>query len=197
MSTGRWLAGQRETGSMLGSILVAAGLVRRIDLYRVLSEMWDCAFVDLTADPIDPALLKGVDPRRLCVELWFPVRVELRRSDRRRHRVAPDAEAAADDRGDPRRTGRPGGDERMGHPPRRRPVLRRRDARGGRPRPVAPRPRPLRVPGAQPSQRIAFVVILAGLVAALVLAPIGTAVVLSAAAGIGFLVSVVFKFVTA
>ena len=149
MSTGRWLA-ERETGSMLGSILVAAGMVRRIDLYRVLSEMWGCSFVDLTDDPIDPALLKDVDPRRLVAELWFPVRVEPDGRIVVATALRPDAGTAADDRSHPRRTGRPGRDERVGHPPGRRPVLRRRDARRGRPRPVAPRPRPLRLPGAEP-----------------------------------------------
>jgi glycosyltransferase XagB len=190
------LARQRETGSMLGSILVAAGMVRRIDLYRVLSEMWGCSFVDLTDDPIDPALLKDVDPRRLVAELWFPVRVEpdgrivvataLRPTPERLRTIgailgAPVVPAATSEWDIRRAVGRYFADEMLEEAAL---GLWRRD-RDRSAYQVLNR-----------SQRIAIVVILAGLVAALVLAPIGTAVVLSATAGVGFLVSVVFKFVT-
>ncbi len=65
---------QQSTGSRLGAILIAAGLVRRLDVYRVLSESWGCPFVDLTVAPIDREILRGLDPRRLAGELWMPVR---------------------------------------------------------------------------------------------------------------------------
>ena len=69
-----WALGvQRGTGSRLGSILIAAGLVRRLDVYRVLSEAWHCPFVDLTVTAIDRTLLTHLDPHRLAAELWIPV----------------------------------------------------------------------------------------------------------------------------
>ncbi len=71
----RWaLAVQQRTGSRLGSILIASGLVRRLDVYHVLSEMWQCPFVDLTTEPIDLTLVVAMDPRRLTSELWMPIR---------------------------------------------------------------------------------------------------------------------------
>jgi cellulose synthase/poly-beta-1,6-N-acetylglucosamine synthase-like glycosyltransferase len=71
----RWaLAVQQRTGSRLGSILIASGLVRRLDVYHVLSEMWQCPFVDLTTEPIDLNLVVAMDPRRLTSELWMPIR---------------------------------------------------------------------------------------------------------------------------
>ena len=110
------LARQRETGSRLGSILVAAGLVRRLDVYRVLSEMWGCPFVDLTDDPIDPSLLKDVDPHRLAAELWIPVRVGWTVGSSSPPRSGRRPNGCGRSRR-PRRTGRPGGDDRLGHPP--------------------------------------------------------------------------------
>ena len=100
--------------------------------------------------PDRPGLLQDVDPRRLVAELWFPVRVEPDGRIVVATALRPTPERLRTIGRDPRRAGRPGRDERVGHPPGRRPVLRRRDARRGRPRPVAPRPRPLRVPGAEP-----------------------------------------------
>jgi cellulose synthase/poly-beta-1,6-N-acetylglucosamine synthase-like glycosyltransferase len=64
---------QRTTGSRLGAILIASGLVRRLDVYRVLSEAWGCPFVDLTVTPIDRDILSGLDPRQLAGELWMPI----------------------------------------------------------------------------------------------------------------------------
>jgi cellulose synthase/poly-beta-1,6-N-acetylglucosamine synthase-like glycosyltransferase len=64
---------QRTTGSRLGAILIASGLVRRLDVYRVLSEAWGCPFVDLTVTSIDRDILHGLDPRRLAGELWMPI----------------------------------------------------------------------------------------------------------------------------
>lgn len=67
---------QHRTGSRLGAILVAAGLVRRADLYRLLARTWDTAFLDLTDVTPDPALLAGLDPERLATRGWLPVREE-------------------------------------------------------------------------------------------------------------------------
>lgn len=65
---------QSTTGSRLGSILVASGRVRRIDLYRALAAHWGTTFVDCTASEPDPSLLRGLAPERLAKELWFPLR---------------------------------------------------------------------------------------------------------------------------
>lgn len=67
---------QHRTGSRLGAILVAAGLVRRADLYRLLARTWGTAFLDLTDVTPDPALLAGLDPERLATRGWLPVREE-------------------------------------------------------------------------------------------------------------------------
>lgn len=64
----------RQSGVRLGSVLVAAGLVRRVDMYRVLARLWDCDYVDLAETPADHSLLDGLDPQLLADEGWFPVR---------------------------------------------------------------------------------------------------------------------------
>lgn len=64
---------QSRTHSRLGSILVASGLVRRMDLYRMLAETWGVAFVDCSSIEPDEHLLAGLDPAMLAESLWVPV----------------------------------------------------------------------------------------------------------------------------
>ncbi|SHN46391.1 glycosyltransferase family 2 protein [Cryptosporangium aurantiacum] len=64
---------QRRTGSRLGAILVAAGIVRRQALYRFLAERWNCPFVDVAGSALDPALLGRVTPEQLAREGWIPI----------------------------------------------------------------------------------------------------------------------------
>ena len=63
---------QERTGCRLGAILVAAGLIRRDAVYRVLARTWDCEFVDLVNTPLDLSLLDGLDPHLLAEEGWLP-----------------------------------------------------------------------------------------------------------------------------
>ncbi|MBT0770861.1 glycosyltransferase [Kineosporia sp. J2-2] len=72
---------QGRTGSRLGAILIAAGLVRRLDLYRTLARIWDSEFVDVANTVIDPELVSGLEPRMLVDEGWIPVRYEPGRTD--------------------------------------------------------------------------------------------------------------------
>jgi cellulose synthase/poly-beta-1,6-N-acetylglucosamine synthase-like glycosyltransferase len=70
------LDAQRRTGSRLGSILVASGAVRRLQLYRVLAEEWGVPFVDVTAHGLDEALLARLEPSQLAREGWLPLGTE-------------------------------------------------------------------------------------------------------------------------
>lgn len=65
-----------ETGRPIETVLIAAGVVPRLDLYRVLAELWGCEYVDLTAIEPDRTLLARLDPRLLADQGWFPVRRE-------------------------------------------------------------------------------------------------------------------------
>ncbi len=70
-----WAVDVKErTGSRLGSILVASGLVKRKVLYETLAANWSLPFVDVTAEPLDPGLLVGLDGQRLAAEGWLPLR---------------------------------------------------------------------------------------------------------------------------
>jgi cellulose synthase/poly-beta-1,6-N-acetylglucosamine synthase-like glycosyltransferase len=64
----------RENGVRYGAVLVAAGLVRRDELYRVLAQAWESDFVDLTTTSLDLGLLSGLDARQLAEQGWVPVR---------------------------------------------------------------------------------------------------------------------------
>ena len=68
------IAAQARTGSRLGAILVAAGLVKRRAVYETLAANWDVPFVDVTQEPLDPGLLALVDGQRLTREGWVPLR---------------------------------------------------------------------------------------------------------------------------
>lgn len=61
---------QGETGERLGQILISRGLIRRLELYRALAELWECPFVDLTAQPPDPELVRRY-PSRDMQEAWM------------------------------------------------------------------------------------------------------------------------------
>ena len=65
---------QRRTGSRLGAILIAAGLVRRLQLYRVLARAWDLEYIDLSRIVVDESLLEGLTATELFTAGWFPVR---------------------------------------------------------------------------------------------------------------------------
>jgi cellulose synthase/poly-beta-1,6-N-acetylglucosamine synthase-like glycosyltransferase len=64
---------QRRTGSRLGAILLAAGLVSRQDLYQILAEQWGVPFVDVTTVPLDLSLGEGLDVSLLAGERWVPI----------------------------------------------------------------------------------------------------------------------------
>ena len=65
---------QDMTGCRLGAILLAAGLIRRDAVYRVLARTWECDYVDLVSTPLDLSLLDGLDPLDLREEGRLPYR---------------------------------------------------------------------------------------------------------------------------
>jgi len=65
---------QARSGCRLGAVLVAAGLVPRTAVYRVLARNWDCDYVDLVNTSLDLSLLDGLDPHQLAEEGWLPYR---------------------------------------------------------------------------------------------------------------------------
>jgi len=191
-----WALGvQGVTGSRLGSILIAAGLVRRIDVYRVLSDSWGCQFVDLTVTRIDRALLGQLDPRRLADEQWIPVRrlddgsvlvATAERPDRHRAEYIaialglPVRLVATTDWDIRKAIAQCFADTILEEATL---GLWRHDEDHSARRVLS---------SAQTVVAIAVLVITAE---AFFLAPIGSAVILSAVVGVGFLVSVLFKFV--
>ena len=70
-----WATGvQERTGCRLGAILVAAGLIRRTAVYRVLARTWECDYIDLITTTLDLSLLDELDPHDLAEEGWLPFR---------------------------------------------------------------------------------------------------------------------------
>lgn len=67
---------QARSGARLGSILLAMGAVRRLDLFRTLAELWSLPFLDLTDVPLDHDLMRTVPATVMAAEKWVPVRVE-------------------------------------------------------------------------------------------------------------------------
>src|SRR5271155_438823 len=189
------LSVQQNTGSRLGSILVAAGLVRRLDVYRALSELWGCPFVDLTVEPIDLSLAASVDPHRLTAELWFPLRrlpdgsvlvATAERPDRTYANTvaaalkAPVRMVATTDWDIRKCVNRCFADQILDEA-----VLglwQRDESHSAR-------------TVLNAAQRVIAIALLVLLAEALLLAPVRTAVVLSGAIGLGFLVCVLFKFI--
>ncbi|MGH9045261.1 MAG: glycosyltransferase [Acidimicrobiales bacterium] len=186
---------QGSTGSRLGSILIAAGLVRRLDVYRALSDSWGCPFVDLTTADFDPSIVERLDPRQIAAELWMPIQ-----------RLADGSMLVATaEPPDPIRTQHI--TSTLGQPVHlaattdwdiRRAVsqlfsdtildeatlgLWRRDEEHSARRVLS---------GAQVVIGVILVVVVAE---AFLLAPVGSMVILSAVIGVGFLVFVLFKFV--
>ncbi len=70
----RALESQRQTGSRLGTILVADGTIDRRDLYRALARQWNHDFIDLSTSTVEDDLLEGLEPQHLLDEGWVPVR---------------------------------------------------------------------------------------------------------------------------
>ncbi len=64
---------QRRTGSPLGQILIALGLVRRYDLYRFLARQWGLPFVDLLRIRPDRTLARRGNPETYLRLGFFPV----------------------------------------------------------------------------------------------------------------------------
>jgi cellulose synthase/poly-beta-1,6-N-acetylglucosamine synthase-like glycosyltransferase len=67
---------REEVGEPLGTVLLAAGLVSRRDLYGALATVWgaELAFVEPT--DLDPVLATAFDARDLAQEGWVPLRVQ-------------------------------------------------------------------------------------------------------------------------
>ncbi len=64
---------QRRTGSHLGAILLAAGIISRQGLYQTLAEQWGVPFVDVTTVPLAVSTRRDLDPERLARDLWVPL----------------------------------------------------------------------------------------------------------------------------
>jgi cellulose synthase/poly-beta-1,6-N-acetylglucosamine synthase-like glycosyltransferase len=70
-----WALWTREqSGTRLAVILISSGLVKRLDVFRVLAELSHVPFIDLVETPPDPAVLTGLDEQQLIREGWVPVR---------------------------------------------------------------------------------------------------------------------------
>ena len=70
----RALDAQARTGDRLGRVLLALGLVKRRDLYRVLAEQWERPFADLVRDPPDATLVRRFDHNQLVEKRFVPMR---------------------------------------------------------------------------------------------------------------------------
>lgn len=69
-----WALGvQERTGSRLGQILMAEGIVDRLDLYRVLAKRWNLELVDVAHTDLDLDLLEHLDPADLASWGWIPI----------------------------------------------------------------------------------------------------------------------------
>jgi hypothetical protein len=64
---------QLRTRSRLGQILLAEGIIDRIDLYRVLAKRWGLEFVDVAHTDLDRELLTYLDPADLAAWGWIPI----------------------------------------------------------------------------------------------------------------------------
>ena len=53
---------------------MAAGLIRRTAVYRVLARTWECDYIDLITTTLDLSLLDELDPHDLAEEGWLPFR---------------------------------------------------------------------------------------------------------------------------
>lgn len=64
----------RESASSVESVCVAAGWVRRLDLYRVLAEAWELPFADLSTETFEPDLAARFAPDQVVLQGWLPIR---------------------------------------------------------------------------------------------------------------------------
>ena len=64
---------QARTGERLGRILITLNLVRRQQLYQVLSELWDYPFVDLQVTHVSAGVARRFDPNLLVQRNFVPI----------------------------------------------------------------------------------------------------------------------------
>jgi hypothetical protein len=64
---------QARTGERLGRILITLNLVRRQQLYQVLSELWDYPFVDLQVTHVSAGVARRFDPKLLIQRNFVPI----------------------------------------------------------------------------------------------------------------------------
>jgi hypothetical protein len=64
---------QAQTGSRLGTILIASGAVHPQDLYSALADAWGAEYVDVSRSELDETILPRVDPGQLIREGWIPL----------------------------------------------------------------------------------------------------------------------------
>jgi cellulose synthase/poly-beta-1,6-N-acetylglucosamine synthase-like glycosyltransferase len=186
---------QQRTGSRLGAILVAAGVVGRRDLYRTLAAQWGHDYVDLTTVRIDEELLGRHDPATLFREGWMPLH---RDPDGRIVVATADEPTAVHIEHIEMAVGAPitvavttDWDLDEGLQRAYRDTLLDRAALGLWRRTAVQSARRVLLRG----QLWALLAVLAVVVGAFVVAPGPTLVTLSMVVGTGFLVSVLFKFV--
>lgn len=72
----RALVGQARTGAPLGKILIALDLVKRLDVYQALADIWGMPFVDLVKTPVDPELVRLFPCEEMVEHLFVPIRRE-------------------------------------------------------------------------------------------------------------------------
>jgi len=67
---------QQVTRERLGQILLTLGLLRRLDLYRSLGEMWGVPFVQLTQTKFDEDLARRLPMEDVIARFVIPMRIE-------------------------------------------------------------------------------------------------------------------------
>jgi len=65
----------RREGILLGEAVLAEGAVSRRSLYAALATTWALPFVDLVAQPPDPAVLELAEPDEMLRGHWVPVTI--------------------------------------------------------------------------------------------------------------------------
>ena len=190
-----WATGvQERTGCRLGAILVAAGLIRRTAVYRVLARTWDCGYIDLVTTPLDLSLLDGLDPHALAEEGWLPFRRDgARVAVATSERPTAERQALIEDR-----LGSPvdlvvttDWDILQSLNTAYRETVVEQSTLGLWRRDHMQSARQVLLAG----QRVLLGLTIAALVAGLVLAPRATVTAISATVSLGFLAAVLFKFV--
>jgi len=64
---------QQRTGERLGRILISLSLIKRYQLYQVLAEQWNLPFADLIQDPPDAELVRKFDADVLVNRRFMPM----------------------------------------------------------------------------------------------------------------------------